>query len=55
MKRRAVLASAFAGATCALAANPVRLPLAESLQGELAAALRAKTPLLVMVSLEGPA
>lgn len=53
MKRRVVLASALAGATWALAASKVRLPLAESLQGELAVALRAKTPLLVMVSLEG--
>ena len=53
MKRRAILACALAGASWALAADPVRLPLAESLQGELAAALRAKTPLLVMVSLEG--
>lgn len=53
MKRRLVLSASVMLASRALAAGAPRLPVAASLTEELAAALRAKAPLIVMVSLEG--
>lgn len=53
MKRRTVLALSMMIAARAAAAGAPRLPLSVSLPDELRAALGAKAPLLVMVSLEG--
>lgn len=53
MKRRLVLAAPVALVTNAFAAGPHHLPIAKSLTDELAAALQAKAPLLVMVSFDG--
>lgn len=53
MKRRIILAASVVLATPAFAAGALRLPIAVLLTDELAAALRAKAPLLVMVSLDG--
>ena len=53
MKRRLVLAASAAFTVRALGAGPKQLPLAASLPDELQLALRAKAPLVVMVSLDG--
>lgn len=53
MKRRALLAATCAAPLAMHAMAAPALPLAQSLQAELAAALGASRPLLVMVSLHG--
>lgn len=53
MKRRIVLSSLVAFSAPVLSASTAKIPLAVSMADELAGALRAKAPLLVMVSLDG--